>query len=463
MVSPISYAEESMELDDLLHDIDRIRIEQAIPSVALTLVDKESVIWSGTFGLADRDTEKPADAKTLYRIGSITKMFTGIALMMAQEDGLLQLDDPARKLVPDLPVMNQWEDSHPIRVAHLLEHTAGLPDMSKEEFDHNIPMDLRDALSWKGGSRKTLWPPGLHSSYTNVGAGLAAYILQQVAHEKYEHFVEERIFVPLGMKSATFYKDAMTSKYLATGYDADGHTVIPYWHVLYRAFGGINVRPAEMAPFIQMLLNNGRYQDKQLLSEQDVHRIETPKTTLAAKSGLQFGYGLGNYTYLRKGILFHGHGGDGDGYLARLGYNRDRGMGYFLVINVFRNRDLTYLQHVVEDFIIDNLKKQEPPVAELPKTLIEQYTGKYRSVTSRFAGEHKPQEIIIARDNGGLVIRRNKQTTPLLPVNQQHFRYPGETMATAAFVQDEADNRYFQDDLGNYVQIQQPNFLPSHK
>lgn len=454
----LSAQQSPRHIDDLIMRLEETRVQRDIPAVALTLVAPDSVLWSGTLGIADQASGRRADETTLFRIGSITKMFTALALLIAHEDGRLDLDAPATSIAPDLPMHNPWQNTHPVRVAHLLEHTAGLPDMSREEFDHNEPMELRAALAWKATERRALWPPGLHHSYSNVGPGLAAYVLERATGQRYEDFVQRRIFEPLGMRSAGFFADVRMLKNLATGYDADSATVIPYWHVLYRAFGAISALPSDLTPFIQMLLNRGVYRGVRLVSAAAIDRMETPRTTLAADSGLRYGYALGNYTWLRRGVLFHGHGGDGDGYLARLGYSRERGLGYFLVINVYRNGDLNRLRHLVEDFIAGDASNQAPPTYQVPAERLREYAGVYEAVTWRFppagASTVGRERIRIRVAGPGLRIDRGSADRSLIPVNDRHFHYADESVATTAFISYEG-RIYFQDDDGNYVKIEE--------
>lgn len=450
----VSAEPSSAQVDELITRIAAVREELDIPAIGLTLVGPDRVLWSGTLGVSDRASGRPANVQTLFRIGSVTKMFTALALLIAQDEGRLDLDAHAAAIVPGFPMRDPWESTHPVRIAHLLELTAGLPDMSREEFEHNEPMELREALAWKAADRQAQWPPGLHHSYTNVAAGLAALVLESATGERYEDFVRARIFAPLGMDSAGFSADAHTLSRLATGYDSDGTTAIQYWHMLYRSSGAINVLPAQMGPFIQLLMNRGTYHGRRLVSATAIDRMETPATTLAARAGLRFGYGLGNYTWLRRGALFHGHGGDGDGYLARLGYSRERAMGYFVVINLFRNADLNRIRHLVEDFIAGDSERRLPPVYAIAPERLKAYAGHYEAVTWRFAGRDTADRpgLTMEVDGNGLAIRRGSGTQRLVPVNDRHFRRAHEPVATSAFIEYDA-RLYFQDDGGNYVKV----------
>jgi len=265
-ISTLSFAnEQDLALSRLKSDLYRLKDEYDIPAMAIIIVDADKILMADVSGLADRESGKPANAETVFRIGSVTKMFTSLAILMLQEDGLLTLDMDVQEIAPSIPLINKWQATHPIKIAYLLEHTAGLRGMSKAEFDHNLPLIIEQALHWKADDRYTHWPPGLHHSYTNVGAGLAEYLIEKVSKQSYASFIERRIFKPLGMTSASLGNDPETLSHLATGYDTDGYSVIPYWHMLYRAFGAINLRPDDMAPFLQFLINKGLHGNQRLL------------------------------------------------------------------------------------------------------------------------------------------------------------------------------------------------------
>ncbi|MGR9092106.1 MAG: serine hydrolase [Gammaproteobacteria bacterium] len=96
--------------------------------------------------------------------------------------------------------------------------------------------------------------------------------------------VEQEIFRPLGITSAAFSLSEAERNRLVSGYDSDGRTPIPYWHTLYRAFGGINVSPRDMVPLVQLFLKRRRHGPAQRVSEHGIIRIETPETSLAARA-----------------------------------------------------------------------------------------------------------------------------------------------------------------------------------
>jgi CubicO group peptidase (beta-lactamase class C family) len=446
------------DLEALLRALEARRVEQDIPGVGFTLVSRTAVLWSGGLGVADRESVEPVTADTLFRIGSITKAFTALGVLTLQESGRLQLDDPVARHLAHPPYRNPWESTHPITIAQLLEHTAGLQDLSKAEFDHSDPANLTldQAFAVCPACRTVRWQPGLHSVYSNAGYGIAGKVLEAAAGVGYEAFIEQRLLAPLRMTSSGFFLDAAGAGRLATGYDTDARTPIRYWHMLYRPFGGLNATPRDMGAFVQLLLNDGMHGATRVVGAATIRRMETPRTSLAARNGLTFGYGLGINQAYRDGVLFYTHAGDGDGYLSRIGYNRDAGLGYFITINAFRGRALRAMQAEIERFIARRATPRPTvPEAQVDVEVLRSYTGRYRMAAWRFpetsAADIAAHGMEVTLDHGRLYTRiHDGAPAALIAVTPTLFRRADEPDATCAFIRGEDGALYFQEDE-NYV------------
>ena len=444
-------------LSKLEQRLEEIRKEHDVPAVGVVIVSPKATLLEKVWGLADVASKKTATNQTMFRIGSITKAFTSLTFLALDEKKLLPLNLVLDSSVGVVPFQNQWSETDPITIEMLLEHTAGFTDMSKPEWDysHQRPLKLEDAFLIDPNSRMTQWRPGIHSSYTNSGAGIAAWAAEKKLRRPFEELMQAHVFTPLGMHNTTLFKTQQVEDYLATGYQADGRTTIPYWNMIYRPFGAMNVRIEDMTPFLQLLLSRGRHNQQSLFSEAAIQRMEIPKTTAAAKSGLEFGYGLGNYQWLRNGFLFHGHGGDGDGYLAHYGYSTELGLGYFVVINAFNHRPLRQMRNAIENFMLDGKRNTErPALFALSDEQVNAIVGEYSQATQRF-GRGKPKTLrILAEGNKLYTQRPGGKRLPLLPVAPGQFRRPHEPVATIAVIE-LSHGTVLQGDLGNFEK-QQP-------
>ncbi len=446
---PVSAADPS----EIQRELDALREKHGVAGFAVAIVRPGEPPFLGGGGLATREPPRPVAPDTIWRVGSITKSFTGVATLIAAREFGFSLDDPVAHHVPDPPYRNRWEDKHPVRIAHLLEHTAGLLDLSRREFDSSdpAPLTLAQAFAVDPDAHVTQWPPGLHSSYSNVGAGIASLVVERLSGQSFEAFLASRVLVPLGMRDSGLLLDERTRDRLATGYDRDGRSVMPYWHVIFRAFGGLNATTADMARYLDWLL---RPDGAPLLTRVERERMETPRTTLTARTGLRYGYALGLYGYDHEGLLWAGHGGDADGYLSRLGTLPGTGIGYFLTINAFNGDALEEMQARLESWLTAGLPRPpKPPIAKLAPAQLEALAGCYAAATRRFSWTTEDMDLILSvRAEGDRLIARNPtgRERQWLPVNGEHFRRPDEPVATLGFARDADGTLFVQGDMGTF-------------
>jgi len=455
-VVPTAAARAGADYTGLAEHIDRLRVQHGVAASALILVEGEKLLLEHYSGVSNWESGRAFAADDYIRVGSITKAFTGLALLRAEQQGFLDLQQMVKPLLPGVEFDNPFAGQHPLRIAHLLEHTSGWYDMSRAEFDHNdpTPVSLARAVQVEPKARVSNWPPGWHSSYSNIGPGLASLIVEQGNREPFDEYMRKQVFIPMGMHSASLRLTPEISKRLIRGYNTDGKTPIPYWHIIYRASGGMNVQVHDMARFLTMLINRGQLDGRQIFSAAQIKRLETPHTTLAAGAGLEFGYGLGNYHSLYKGRVLHAHGGDADGYLAHYAYSLESGRGYFLVINAFNHKPLRAMQQILNDALIADLPAPEDPPSSLADNgVLSRYAGTYRQATVRFPGPGwQDHTLTVERRGGWLVTRRDKgRWRPLIPVNEQLFRRPGEPQATAAFIPLPDGRMIMQGRMGNFI------------
>jgi CubicO group peptidase (beta-lactamase class C family) len=401
------------------------------------------MLWSGGLGYADLATRQPATPDTRYQLDALSRTVTALALVIAAERGQLSLDDPLAALAPGIELQNPWNDTHPVRLAHLLEQTAGLLDTAPGENGNQ--------------TQRCHWPPGLYASRSSAGTPLAIEALQGAIKEPYAAFVGRRLFAPLGMQQARAVLDAPTQAQLASAYDADGRTLItPAPSPPAQPPQTLVATPRETAALLQLLLTRGASAGAVELEATALKRLETPRTTLAAWKGLEFGYGLGNDQSLHRGFLFYGQDGEGGGHLSRYAYSHALGLGYLIVINARQPAALAELRLRIEDYLVDGKTPVEPAVADVDRQTLRRLAGTYQALTWRFAGADaglQRSRVEVTLSNDGLLLRTPQdQQHELLPVSAQLFRRAGQPLATSAFIE-YGDDVYLQGEFGNYQRI----------
>ena len=373
----------AQSIDELRQQLEKILKDTHTPGVSVAIVRKDGPEWVAGLGMADVAASRANTADTLFRIGSTSKAFASLSILMLADQGKLSLDDPVHQLAPEVWFENQWGSTDPIRVVHLLEHTTGWDDMHLREYAKQAPdsMTVREGLDYDHHSRTSRWRPGTRMAYCNSGPPVAAYIVEKLTGRRFEDFVQQNLFSPIGMKTATYFESAPGTA--TTLYHTDGKTPYKYWHILLRPAGSINASANDMAAYVQFYLNRGAVAGKQIVPAADIDRMEIPTSTWAAKEGLKFGYGLSNYLTVEDGFVYHGHNGGVEGGLTEMTYMPDNGVGYFFSINSGSGDALEKVGKAIRAYIGNKLQKPAlPPVAPLPANASD-YTGWYEPNSPR--------------------------------------------------------------------------------
>ena len=371
-------------LDELRQRIEKVVKDQGVPAIGIALVNREGPIWVAGWGKADFESGRAADQDTLFRIGSVSKMFAGLAVLKLAEEGKLSLDDKVRDRAPDVAFENPWEATNPVRIAHLLEHTTGWDDMHVAEYAYAAPdsMTIKQGLDFHPDPRKSRWPPGSRQAYNNIGPTVAAYIVEKVTGQRFEDYIAKQFFTPLGMTSTSYFRTRLYDERGATLYQ--GAAPQEYWQIIHRPSGSINSSAHDMAKFVQFMLMRGSTAGGSIVSEASIDRMETPTTLPGNAQGVLAGYGLTNYTSGHKawGTAFRGHDGGVIGGLTQLAYAPELGEGYVLMINSGNPAALGAISELLKDYLLRDAKWLEVNAPDLPERY-KQIDGYYQPTNPR--------------------------------------------------------------------------------
>lgn len=261
-------------------------------------------IFSGAYGAANKDFNVPNRLDTKFNLGSMNKMFTGVAIMQLVERGQLSLEDPLAKFLPDFP---DPEAAKKIRIKHLLTHTAGLGGYFSKRFwesSRDLYRTVDDMIKLAAADEKLLFEPGTRWQYSNTGMLVLGKVVEKVSGQSYYDFVRENIYRPAGMANTDCYELDKVTPNLAIGYDkefTDSGVVFQnniFSHVLRGGPQGGGYSTAEdLLKFDRALRGN------KLL------KAESVKLLLSAKPELNSPhYGFGFQVDAEKQIVGHGGG-----------------------------------------------------------------------------------------------------------------------------------------------------------
>lgn len=376
--------EPAVTISELEQRLEAIRKESGIPGVSVAIVRRHGVEWAGGLGVAIVATAQPATADTLFRMGSISKGFVALAVLQLVHEGRLSLEDRVRSLVPMVKFENPWENTHPVVVADLLEHTTGWEDLSLREFAFSTPgISLEESLDFDPKSRVSRWKPGTRMSYSSSGPAVAAYIVEQLSGMPFEEYARTRLFAPLQMSTATFYEpqDLAGATEL---YHRDKVTPYPYWHGLYRASGSLNASARDMGAYLLFYLGRGRVGQAQVLPEALLERMERGKRSWYSQTGNPPVDGLGSGSSVRDGFIYRGHAGGVPGGLALAEYLPDLGSAYAYAINTNDHAAYERLGNEIRAYLTRGEARLSISPRQVPPPDAADYTGWYEPAAPRW-------------------------------------------------------------------------------
>ncbi|MDQ3686068.1 MAG: beta-lactamase family protein [Acidobacteriota bacterium] len=300
------------------------------------LIRENQVVAKEVYGLAHIEQNRPVDEDTIYHWASITKTFTGIAIMQLRNRGLLRLDDPAIKYLPELKVVhNPYGDMGEITIRHLMTHSAGFRNPTWTWRDDDKDWQPFEPPRWEQlvammPYTEILFKPGSRYSYSNPGVIYLGRIIELLTHEDYEVFIDKNIFKPLEMHRSYFdttprhlLKHRSHSYYVRAGkrtparFDADtGITV---------SNGGLNAPLPDMVKYANFLLGDPKKQalydgvlKRSSLEEMWQPQLEAVRDFTQGWMNDNTAVGLSFFVDDINGRRYVGHNGDQNGFKSYL-------------------------------------------------------------------------------------------------------------------------------------------------
>ncbi len=325
--APLTAADVGAFLDGLVP----LQLERNDVAGAVVVVVKDGkVLFSKGYGYADREKKKPvSDSDTLFRPGSISKLFTWTSVMQLVEQGKLDLD---RDVNEYLDFKIPATQAKPITLRNIMTHTPGFEETAKDLFVAH-PQDMMPLGKYLADHMpERIFPPGTTPAYSNYATSLAGYIVQRVSGEKFEDYVAAHIFQPLGMTHATFaqplpdaLKPLMSQGYkLGSGKPQEFELVVP------APAGALSVSGQDVARFMIAHLQDGEYNGQRILRPETVQLMHSRQFGVSPELN---GMCLGFYEETRNDQRTIGHGGDTMWFHSDLHLVLPQNLGFFVSVN----------------------------------------------------------------------------------------------------------------------------------
>lgn len=376
--------------------------EHRIPGMAVGVCDRSGKTWAGAFGTTRRNGGRPITTKTLFSLQSCSKTYTATAVMLAVQEGLLDLDRPIVAYLPEFTVNSVFERSpeRKLTLRHLLSHTAG--------FTHEAPVGNnfvvgRSSFDAHCRSISDTWlrfAVGDHCEYSNLGVDLAGHILARVSRLPFSDFVHSRLLAPLGLDRTTFdYRKIAADADRAAGHDSEASR-LPV-RVPMLAAGGLYASVEDVCRFVRLLAHGESQLAPELVDEMYGIPFAPPEQ--------QFGYGLGVFhaDWPTSGAVV-GHSGGGFGFLSDMYWSAEAGVGVVVLTNASSHPLLGVLGDQVLSRLFDAQIRPEAS-APLSRPLAPRET---RPVEGEYIG--RSGRLTIRLDDAGLLFIAGERSGALV-------------------------------------------------
>ncbi|HEU5378672.1 MAG TPA: serine hydrolase, partial [Ktedonobacteraceae bacterium] len=304
-----------------------------IPGATISVVKDGRLFFAKGYGFANLQHHTPVNAATtLFRIGSVSKLFVWTAVMQLVEQGKLDLHTDVNRYLKTFQIPATYPQ--PITLANLLTHTAGFEDSSLG-YNARTPHELEPLGTWLATHIPArVHPPGQLASYSNYGADLAGYIVEQVSGLSFDQYIEEKIFTPLNMTHSTFRQPVPVhlQPSLSQGYVSTNgvNHVAPFEYLQDAPDGAMSSTATDMANFMLAHLQDGRFGTQRILQETTAREMHAQQFTSDPHLP---GIGYGFYEMQINHLHLIGHSGAVQAFHALLALLPAQQMGFFVSYN----------------------------------------------------------------------------------------------------------------------------------
>ena len=304
----------------------RYEVEQKkLPAFSMALIDRNTTLWAEGFGHADAEQTTPATADTVYRVGSVSKLFTDIAVLQLVEEGRLDLDVPLQTYLPQFQPGNPYDVPQTLR--QMMSHRSGLVRESPvgHYFDPTEP-SLADTVASLNDTQ-LVYRPQSRTKYSNAAIAVVGAALESQLDSTHPDRVRQTILDPLGMNHSSFTVSPAIAPRLATGWmrTCDGRRFeAPGFLLGTGPAGNMYSSVRDLAKFVSCLFADGRTPTGSLLKPETLKLMTTPVTDAA---GAPQGFGLGFHVQKLDGLTRIGHGGAVYGFSTQLEALPERKLG----------------------------------------------------------------------------------------------------------------------------------------
>jgi CubicO group peptidase (beta-lactamase class C family) len=418
-------------LDNYIYNIFKNLQFGTKPGASVLVSQNGDIIYQKGFGFADIEKKIPVTPDTKFKIGSISKQFTAVAILKLQEEGKIKIDDKLSKYIPDFPGSNE------VTIYQLLTHTSGIHDYSVQPnldmtkpITHQALLDIIKKLPYD-------FNPGERYLYNNSGFVILGYIVAQLSGKTLSEYLNETFFKPLGMNNTGIYKNNIVLNNEAQGYSMNGDTVKKAdfqemsWGL---GVGNIYSTTKDLYKWNEAIFNG------KVLSNATLRKAFT-QTVL--NSGGKVDYGFGWFLITNRGLEFIQHSGVSSGFFSYLECQPENKLTVCVLLNSLPTPEginpILNGQAISEFILQDKMEKQNTDVGKIvSENILKKYEGRYNYGQAMVM-------LVTMKDKQLFGQMTLMEASPLTPISDNEFYFKARN-AKIKFVSDTSSivDRLFQ-------------------
>ncbi len=396
-------------------------------AVVSVVADGEIYFQKG-YGFADLETQDPVNPEeTLFRIGSVTKLFGWTALMQLVEQDRIDLDADVNSYLNDLAVPETYED--PVTVRHLMNHTAGFEDRLIGLFRKSDDYETQLAVLLNGQMPARVRPPSVVTSYSNHGSTLAALVLENVTGDSWSAYIDAHILKPLGMANTTAQQPPGPAHTSATSKGYANHNGVlreqTFEFVPMAPAGAVSATANDMARFMIAHLQRGEFNSTRILRDETAGTMQTRSFQNApGVNGLAHGF----IEMDRNGHRVIGHSGDTFWFHTIWAMLPDHGVGIYASYNTDSGAEARskLFEAFMDRYFPPENTESVPAIDASNVSELKRFEGKYRSNRISYTTLEKLAAltggIVVKIDDDGALLLRASETIRMREVGPLVFQ-----------------------------------------
>jgi CubicO group peptidase (beta-lactamase class C family) len=365
------------------------RQELGAEGISVSVISENDLLFLKGFGYADKESQTNVTPLTLFRVGSVSKLMTGIAIMTLVEQGKIDLDAPVENYIPGFSYKTHYPDAKLITVRNLMTHQSGIVgdifkgrvSAEEQKYENSEVVNLIN-------DEYVAYPTGYISSYSNIAVSLLGIIIEEVSGVGFEEYIKDNIFRPIGMFVSDFSMQFYMHPILAKSYDHEG-VAEPFLYVRDKPAASLISNSLEMSLFMRMILNGGELFGQRIVKESTLEQMfvqQNKNIELDFPQDHGDKWGLSwvlNHPILSSVSKYAGHRGSIQNYFTQLHILPEHGLGVIVETNSTAefSTDVADTAMVKALEIFKGIKQPDtfsrPPIVPLTQNHVQQASGTY--------------------------------------------------------------------------------------